>query len=347
MKNNNDFIGTKQKDLKNSTSKATSIAFTNQLVNKNDIFNKSTMLQNVANGINGIEASVSNNNRKIMLPPNVFDENFFEIIESQSDLTKRNNHKLCEDNRNGVGLANDPTKAHYQKKNLENKVLLTGKPIVNDPKIKPSTAYDINLMYSKFSHLKGQMSSSELHPKNQARKPAFNNISLAPTNVSCYTNQMNSNSNHYKPQAINQSLKPADNNLPQISSNTKIEKVIAAESNCNQNANLNSKLKQVFDEINKKKSKDELTAMLANNLSRNPSMCSLPTTSKNPKPINEFERNHRRQTPLSPLRVRSLSSVNTPGSRQGTIKNSNLNHSANVSKQPKKNNCFRNISEYQ
>lgn len=206
-----------------------------------------------------------------MIPPNVFDEDIFDFIASQ-DKIKRN----------------EPIQSL-------NKTVETPNKIMNasiSAEIKPSKPYELNSMYTKFNHLKPTASASASVPI--AAKPATAKPKQNPFETN---SQNNINSSHVKaPTAYDLQLYEF---LSKVA-NTKTKGTsgsAAAGHKPNQlqpakpsyeakstttakllpDAGLSGKLKQMFDEINKLKSKAELEEIQSSkNLERASSIVSLP-----------------------------------------------------------------------
>lgn len=266
-----------------------------------------------------------------IVPPNVFDEDIFDFIESQGNARRTES----------VPAANKPVEkpiAQPVEQSVDKPVARPiGKPvekpkkIVNAPtsaEIKPSRPYELNSMYSKFSHLKQSTASAAvpIATKPVAAKPNAQNSSQGKTThaddlqIHKYLSKVAQKPNQH------QVTKPSNGMKSQ---NTKAQNHTAAnEPRPALSAGLSGKLKQMFDEINKLHSKAELEQIQATrSLQRTSSIVSLPaagTENESKSQMNDsnpFRRNRNAAPTHSQtnMRGRSHSNSNITDNSKGAI----------------------------
>lgn len=237
-----------------------------------------------------------------IIPPNVFDEDIFEFIESQGSIKH-----------------SEPLQSVTKSNEIAPKIVNA----TTSAEIKRSTPYELNSMYSKFSHLKQSTATASvpLATKAAAAKPAQPNAS---NRKASDTDDLQMHKFLSKAaQKPNQPNKPTVQrpNQPKPNQPSTAQKTNASKSNTTNDAcgpfssGLSSKLKQMFDEINKLKSTAELEQIQATReLQRSSSIVSLPAAraaNESRKSTNESHSSRRnQQAPAhsqSNLRGRSLS----------------------------------------
>lgn len=257
-----------------------------------------------------------------IVPPNVFDEDIFEFIESQGSVKP-----------------SEPLQSVAKPNEIPKKIVNAS----TSAEIKRSTPYDLNSMYAKFSHLKQSTTSASvpLATKATAAKPAQ---PIASNRKTSGTDDLQMHK--FLTKAAQKPNQPQPNKP--VTAATKPQKNIqnAHKSNTTDDAHvpfstgLANKLRHMFDEINKLKSKAELEEIKATReLQRSSSIVSLPAAgaaNESRKQTNESHTFRRsQQAPAhsqSNLRGRSLSNSNVIDTSKGAIPkhrnspNANKNH---------------------
>lgn len=250
-----------------------------------------------------------------ILPPNVFDEDIFDFIESQENAKRTESVPVV--NKPVVKPIEKPVECPVQK----------SKKIVNastSAEIKPSKPYELNSMYSKFSHLKqpNAPAAVPISTKPVAAKPTPLNSSQNKTTnaddlqIHKYLSKVAQKPNqHHSAKASNEKKSQSTNAQKHKATN---------EARPALSAGLSGKLKQMFDEINKLHSKAELEQIQASrSLQRTSSIVSLPAAESKTQmnDSNSFRRNRNAAPAHSQtnMRGRSLSNSNITDTSKGAI----------------------------
>lgn len=235
--------------------------------------------------------------------PNVFDENIFEFIESQGKVKRT-------ESLQSVKKPDEP----------KNKKIVNA---TTSAEIKPCKPYDLNSMYSKFSHLKTSAASASvpIATKPVAAKPTPSALASSQSKSSDvddlqihkFLSKVAQKPNHtHSVKSLNE-VKSQNTNAQKKNVSNGNDQARPALS-----AGLSGKLKQMFDEINKLQSKAELEQELqtTRSLQRTSSIVSLPAAGN--ESINQLNDSN-------PFRRSQNASVNSQSNFRGrSLSNSNL-----------------------
>lgn len=266
-----------------------------------------------------------------IVPPNVFDEDIFDFIESQGNAKRTESVPVV--NKPVEKPVAKPVEQSVEKpvaKSIE-KPIEKPKKIVNastSAEIKPSRPYELNSMYSKFSHLKQSTASAAvpIAPKPVTAKPNPQNSSQAKTThaddlqIHKYLSKVAQKPNQHQSTKASNGMKSQSTNAQKHTATNEPRPALSA--------GLSGKLKQMFDEINKLHSKAELEEIQATrSLQRTSSIVSLPaagTENESKSQMNDsnpFRRNRNAAPTHSQtnMRGRSLSNSNITDNSKGAI----------------------------
>lgn len=277
------------------------------------------------------------------MPPDVFSEDIFEFIDSQGTSTKHTESlpAINKPDDKTTKIANATTSAEIKRTESANKPDEKNKKIVNastSAEIKPSKPYELQSMYSKFSHLKpsGANASVPIATKPVTVKPTQSNSSQSkPSNADDLQIHKFLAKAAQKPNQP-QSNKPSNELRSQNRNASQDNATNVSRPATTHSAGLSGKLKQMFDEINKLKSKAELEEIQASRgLQRSSSIISLPTAraakeAKNRHESVAFRRSTHAQAPSHKnVRGRSLSNSNFVDTSKGAIPKQRISPNTN------------------
>lgn len=293
-----------------------------------------------------------------IVPPNVFDEDIFDFIESQGnakrtetlqsvskpELALQPSNKLTDQPSKTVNKPNQPL---HQANKLDERTKIV--KASKSAEIKPCKPYEMNSMYSKFAWVTSLYSSLPIHftphlfysifnPKFSHLKPSVAAAGTVPIPTKPaapvkpnQTSLSNGKSSDADDLQIHKFLSKAAQKPNQPSNDARSQNSNARQTNGTTDARpalsagLSGKLKQMFDEINKLKSKAELEEIQASrSLQRTSSIVSLPaagTANESKNQMNESRVFGRSQHPSaqSHVRGRSLSNSNIADTTKGAI----------------------------